>query len=800
MNRGYTEMKSRSAKAFTLGLVAALVLCFALIGVSIFFLTRLIGGGRQTMHATDAGALTGARSILAVGLAEKDVAPEFQGLGVDPNTGQPDATNGLMNIFAYNRAGGTAVLIAMNALEEGSSTGIANANRVIGDLQTFGKELNDAIHASGRVGAKIAEDFDATSRSNNVNMMGENTATRLNDDLNFKCVKTGDFGGGGKSNVYFNSSAIGKDPYLEQLAALADDETGTIRSVAKPNKNSTFYELPPTFQEGQLLMKGYAPIVLDPQIRPIYLVSVNPSSQPHLIDQGRFNGSPDQIDGLDYVPVNALAGTTATKETYVTDKLGLSSLACAVVGAIYNEYPVSLPHGYIRVHNGTNALAANPILARQFFNGLPQRIYGSGSIFNNELYDGPGGGGGIEYTDNHVFATVNSPGNYWIDAFIAYNNSSGGPAPFDDRGLSAQLDPSDGLHQPLHIKKRLKKTYEDSRFRSSPYATEGGTSPNVKKAGRPGHIAKLEDMLEIHSIAGVCTTHSYTEPVNDVCSQMLHKFQMAYHPSGSLVVTIPTAETFTNLEALKAVICEKWKEADQYYMRGDVNTFREFHYNVDNDFEGDSGSKVYDRAAPQACPTNARSFAFGEVATPAALLEQLTRYGATCVNLDKDKKWNNPETIQGQLLRRCRQILPSADEEMVERVLRQDTLPLSSYRYIYLPPGGSSLHMSESPPSFLDGTPEAAAPGSTQPDGKPLKPCKDKNVDARDNLVNASIFYPGNIRGDNDLHDQPFQNFNGHVNAHDYATFTPSSGTNLLLGELDFNEHVGAKGKFSNPN
>jgi len=59
-------MSSRSKRGATLGIVAALTVALVLIGCAFFFLARILGGDKQSLNATDAGALTAARSMLAV--------------------------------------------------------------------------------------------------------------------------------------------------------------------------------------------------------------------------------------------------------------------------------------------------------------------------------------------------------------------------------------------------------------------------------------------------------------------------------------------------------------------------------------------------------------------------------------------------------------------------------------------------------------------------------------------------------------------------------------------------------------
>src|SRR5262249_17949439 len=78
-------------------------------------------------------------------------------------------------------------------------------------------------------------------------------------------------------------------------------------------------------------------------------------------------------------------------------------------------------HGYIRIHNGPDARIANPALA-----GVWGSVDGSSNIFNNELYAGPGGGGGMIITNNGCFGTLYSGVGNEFNEWAFYNHTSGG--------------------------------------------------------------------------------------------------------------------------------------------------------------------------------------------------------------------------------------------------------------------------------------------------------------------------------------------------------------------------------------
>ena len=798
LSGGLIHMKRRPRKGATLGLVSALVLTLVLLGSCFFFLARIIGGDSQSLNATDAGALAAARSILAVGVPQNSVAPEFQGLGVNVHTGEPDPVSGQMNIFAYNRAAGTCALIAMNSLEDGTQAGIDNANRVTARLQDFGDSLNVAILASGQMGNDSAVSFENVANQNNVKMNGQQSSANLAGDLQFTSVPTGAGGVGGKSNVYFNSGSLNAN--LSTLATRAEDSSGSIRSSAQPfDYNSPSYAQPPLFQQGRPLLKAYEPINLDPRLSPIYLCAVNPTARPHLIDAGRYNAGAPR---LGYAPVNAVRGRTQTLEGNRTNpNTFVNAMACAVVGGLYNEYPVSISHGYVRIRNGPDARVANPTLPAVF-----GAVDGRQNIFNNELWNGAGGGGGIYVSNNGVFGTANSGAGTMIDAFAVYNASGNSPSNPDDYGLEASFDPAIGAHQSAATRLNYASVYSQSSFNPA----NGGTpyvdgDPSFRITANHNRVARWNDMRGIRSRNLYCNTFDFDTPVNQNCVAWLPTFEGNYG-SGAHGSNPNPGETYTGLEYLKARVITEWVAATQ---SGD---FAHYSFSI-SDVPNDSGSKVYSRAGVgYASPTNTihSTAAFGLISSPGALLRQLVQNGATCTNPDDPNQWNDPTTMLGQLLQRCREILPTADWTMVRNLLFSPAelpgatgtqLDLGQYLYIYLVPGGTTLTISPTPPAFLAGLPEHSQPGATQPDGNLLRPNCGRDSDfggAVGNHVDAAASNL-NTLGDNGLHYQPFT-VTGHVETYDYVTWQPSSGSKLLLGEMTFYQHTEAGGTFSAPN
>ena len=140
-------MKLRRRRGATLGLVAVIVLFIAILGIGFFFLSKIMGGGREVANATDAGAMNVAKRSLMEPTVNAPANDEFDGLGVDTATGIPNNT-GTLNLLAYNRAVGRALLVALNARAIGPASSRL-AGDVIDKLETIGRNLQNQLNDGG---------------------------------------------------------------------------------------------------------------------------------------------------------------------------------------------------------------------------------------------------------------------------------------------------------------------------------------------------------------------------------------------------------------------------------------------------------------------------------------------------------------------------------------------------------------------------------------------------------------------------------------------------------------------------
>ncbi len=826
MANGRAIMGVYRRKGATLGLMPAIILLMIVIGMAVFYFAQFVGGNKELVNATDAGALATASNILAVGLTSdevKNLPPEFQNLGVDntgtpigidANTGSPDLTNAIFNVYAFNRAAGLTLLVALNAAEDGSPSAIYNANTLITALNNFGTKLNTDMQNS----PSFANAFVNLATNNRVEMLGNSTISLGdNDQVQFANVPSD---GSGKANVYFNSAIYQNDPTLKNWIQQMTSSSGATSQI-----NSRYNASDPNAQAGQPFVCGYKALDMStitgvPGFTPlIYTCAVNPGQLPHMIDQNRFNNLGASANC--YAPSNStLAKATATDNR---SNLLCSALGCAMLGSSDNQYPIAMSYGWIRIKNNPDAIEAN-VSQSPAVVPVPLWINGIASIFNNELWMGAGGYGGINLANNSVFDTegydnpndpfdVGPPGYSGVgelNGWVCYNNSNPtDPTLKDQYGHDKTLDPS--------------------RLQNSGNYILGYPSPtaNVRMSGNFNQTATVNDMRGVTSVVAYCNSDMYIAgQTPQLCQDNLTTWTSNYRApttgpnglsSGPYDNGTQPVGGLTNIEYLKGeVIGAYWDVIQQVHSGNNNPPGLTFTLNAP---QLPSGSKVYDRSdqIAYAVPGSTHSVSFGTVGTPADLLNQLYTYNATCANVGDTTQWNDLTTPLGMLLQRAKQILPTVAGSDLTALLQTYPINLNQYQYIYLPIGGSKLTISQSPPAWLSPYPEHSKPGATIPDGTSVLTCKDASWDdsgtyikgktgivpisVSNTVVNSIAGGVNGIYGDGYTHQQPYDSFAGNLNTYDSVTWTSNSGRNFFLGELSFGNYVnGSYGTYTQAN
>ena len=140
-------MKSRTNRGATFGLVAIAALVIIIVGVSIFFLAKIIAGGREVANATDAGMLNVAKNFIKNPSVSVD--PEFA-----------DVTNkGPVSLINYNACVAKALLVALNAQAMGNGLALSHAGQVLAKLEADGRAAQSTTVQRSKCARPVQRSF-----------------------------------------------------------------------------------------------------------------------------------------------------------------------------------------------------------------------------------------------------------------------------------------------------------------------------------------------------------------------------------------------------------------------------------------------------------------------------------------------------------------------------------------------------------------------------------------------------------------------------------------------------------------
>lgn len=324
-------MEIRRRKGSTLGLVAACVIVVVVVGVGVFFLAKILGGGREVANVTDAGALNVAKQAITKARVQNEPAV-FQDCEYPLGCGY-------INLLTYNRCVAKAILVASNAAKmSGPGTYKANALKVLDQLDQLGADLAVAIKNNS------VTSFNDVSSKNFTNMFSL-TGVSTNKQAEVAYVKPG-----GPTNLFFNTDVI------NGISIPLAPNFG-YTSYGPKNSNSYVYA-----GKGSGYMAGYQPISI--LGRTIYGVPVFPQQSPHLIATADFNKSMQPIGSA---PPNAVKVGSDVRE--MKTSLWSGAVAAAIVGAVEAsgsganggtggsllgsgfQFPAAASYGYIEFGN-----------------------------------------------------------------------------------------------------------------------------------------------------------------------------------------------------------------------------------------------------------------------------------------------------------------------------------------------------------------------------------------------------------------------------------------------------------------
>ncbi|MBX9951388.1 MAG: hypothetical protein K2Y39_19625 [Candidatus Obscuribacterales bacterium] len=765
-------MKLRRRRGATLGLVAVIVLFIAILGIGFFFLSKIMGGGREVANATDAGAMNVAKRALMEPTVNAPANDEFDGLGVDTATGIPN-NSGQINLLAYNRAVGRALLVALNARAIGPASSKL-AGDVIDKLEILGKNLQTQLNGGGMLPGY----FDTMAKAQNVKMMGPTSDVKLSMNIQPAWMITQDGDGMQKTNVYINKQVVDMmgNPTVSNLYTATTVNSAQIKSKGSwPQgafSSSSGHNFIRAYDKNMTLSNYLDKAILG--------AAVGPQDRAHLVHLGQFETCATAVG---YAPPNSWKTQSQSQNTNKGQGNYGGAVACAVVGSLNAEYEACIPRGYVRILNyvsAANLPGAVPVSG--------QDVNGGTSIFNNEFWNGPGGTGPTYHANSGsgvVFADGN--GDALIQAWVDYNNSLNEFPVGDPRrnrdGKTIAKDPTPGkvASDPAHQGDSCQP------IRSGNLST--GSSPNrwatVAEMNTVRSFNPTNDKCDqnnfAHESEGMSAADKFCRSNSDGGDGFLEVAKSNFNrqplpPNGS-----PASEGYNGIEYLKARVVEAFGNGSRCAR------------NVTVGGDKKAGMKVYQRNREGGGPYNTPKVdvQFANVGSPYELLMHTMKGG----------QFNGScNDVIGMIHQRCKEILPTVDRAEVEALMKSQDLPPGATMFIFLPPNGTKLTMQATVPSTHAASQD---PFNLKAEGTHPTCSSLPDDQLRNYSINSKDNVGGNAKGDTGIHDQPYTKFyptDGDFSSTDIVEWKPSCGAHNFLGELSFRNETTGGGEFCKPN
>ncbi len=761
-------MKLRRQRGATLGLVAACVFLVILVGVGFFFLSKIIGGGREVANATDAGVLNVAKQAARRGAVPLNGAlvAEFGALTEPPNS--------KVDLVTYNRLVAQALIVGKNA-ETLGATAVGHANQLRSDVRTIGLALKNNLAAE----PNFASDFTSIASQNNTKMWDGPAVSLVG------AVSSGYMKAGSSTNVYFSPAT---------LAALGGWAPPMTTQKSKTDPSASY-------------LAGYVPFNVNGNANFLYGVPVLPLTKPHLIDHGQFVTAAVDAD----TPPNSFR----TNSRAIEGKSGSmgTSVACAIVGVINKEFAAVIPRGFVRVLNGPDAETTNGVLATPVSNG-------ANDIFNNELFSPPGngvfaanagatgtganGGAAVFSTNAPELSAAYTAWSAYVPTMGKHPKGSpmldgGGNPVLDGLGnprvndITAEASPNYGAGDPY--------IWETNNLGSylKPGSLWGSATHNIRSTDGTnphGQYASFTDLVALGQSGGAqkqCTHTMYddTLPATDPCAGNIANWMDNYG-------RVPTYSGgtqpggFTNVEYMKADLLGKI--AGRKGGKFCANVGFGLPPSGLKAWPVSGGTVLKSGTAGSAIPYTggASKVNYLKVDTTLTYLNQLNAgpgvTGGAC----------STNAIINEMTKRMQQVDPAVTTADVTAALGDTSYPLTlagaptgsgaSKLYLYVDPGTHKPRMNTS----LPWTDSAVAADGPAPAAGTANQC-DSTYPLNGWAVNTTTGNGAPI-GDGQYHEVPFTSTNPasgpSVDGTDTAQWHPASGFNNLLGELKFQQTV----------
>ncbi len=804
------KILKKRKKGATLPLVAACLIILIMLVVAFLGFNMQLGSKRQVQQALNAGTLN--LTLNGTAMNKSGTSGVYTTLkpGVEQTNFGIIAVNNNIDLLHYNACVGQAILVALNAMEEGTTAANNNAIAVLNAVQA----------GSGSIGYRLAQQMATQSNlSSYFTLAANNAANSITMDVNsnktapisLKSISTG------YVNPYLGSGSNGNPDAVANVSINTSMYSPSIQSFISQYVNTS---RPDPNNPGFYLLNGYQPMTFNLGGTPITVMAVTmPPNQGVHLGSGipsLFNTSSPlvsaagsaasaaalaagqsqaaataaaaaaQANVTGAVPPNAfLVYATLNNSSGATTPQMLSSIS-GVAGSWNQTYQPSISNGYMQVSNAAGI----------GFPGIPNMLNPTDSVLNNELMTG------VFIANNSAFSTDQNLLNQWVQ----YNNSG-----------------------------------------------QQGTSPsNVGVFNASGSNATASDLAGITALGqndasgnsvSECTWLSFTgATAESPCQALASAFQTAY---GSNSNTGLPAESLIAVEAAKAQVINNYSNfINVYFASGtswgstpsdyviEASTTPDY-YNVSGTTAtiGSTGLQVFNHNAAYITQsaTNQAWSAVGDVTTVVNSTVSISKAGsiwsylndvqngartALVYPLTADSNGNviseskfqtalqnalnsasSTSTPIGSIINRIIQLEPNKSVATlasdIYNVLVNTQIPMDSSFYISVNYHGTKesdgtypIQLSMQAPAGYNASSPQVADGNARV------------------FVNSYSVIGLSVDTYHELgiHDQLFTNYSGNLMGNDSVTWTPSSGYNNLVGNLTFSNYLTGQETFSAPN
>jgi hypothetical protein len=353
-------MKRRESGA-TLAFVAGSIIFIVILALGFYFLSQLLGGGRELQQATNSGTLNVAKQAV---LHPQVAVPS----GNQTTADMKEILLGVLpadqvNLLNFNRMVGSAMLVAINAEADGNSDALGDARTFIdlvegqdgggGGSASAGQALRDSL-ANGAGWAK--KYFDDTAGGNNLRMLGESSGTAWEPGD----FQVGYYSAGQPTNITLNNFKSDSSDNLpfNNIAALCQTQSFTASGLVRGDLPTDDGGTPATKKDtgsGDTLLLGYKGLNFGSVNRHVFAVPLD--TQPHLVSLQDFGtGASTAQPGLGngppiIVPPNAFMNGAKGKDQRTKSNRDVHMLAAAMAGTNQRPFEIGLPYGYIVLDN-----------------------------------------------------------------------------------------------------------------------------------------------------------------------------------------------------------------------------------------------------------------------------------------------------------------------------------------------------------------------------------------------------------------------------------------------------------------